>query len=459
MCYTIKVFKVEFPDATEKAITLAPIFEVVAPTAEKFATSFIDILTLGPKVTPVMLATEPSSTAPSTTITISQPVVPDQVAVSLKTPPIEEFTSPSKSSTTSPPIASNVTSSLPIDVLGTTVNSSLVEMNSTTILHEALGTKILLYTRKNPQHPVTLLAGDTKAIINLINFDGQAPTRFIVHGSYDGPDSGQWMKDMKNRFLQIEKVNVLIVDWSKSATVSMADQRLQNIRMVGNQVAKVIEDLIEHKKVRSEDVHLVAHSFGTFAADVVGRKIKRLGRISGLDPAGPNFDALPTDMRLDRSDALFVDVIHTDSSNSSVSTISLYGRGTSMNIGHMDFYPNGGADQPGCSLQRFEDLVTRPIGEGIRRFVACPHYRSVDYYLDSITPNDNLCAQLAYPCDNYTDFMDGRCARCDLNVDEDGFGDCAQMGFRSQLFQKYNNRTNAKNMYLNTSRRKPYCRE
>lgn len=34
---------------------------------------------------------------------------------------------------------------------------------------------------------------------------------------------------------------------------------------------------------------------------------------SGLDPAEPCFEGLPEEVRLDPSDAMFVDVIHTDS--------------------------------------------------------------------------------------------------------------------------------------------------
>ena len=64
---------------------------------------------------------------------------------------------------------------------------------------------------------------------------------------------------------------------------------------------------------------------------------------SALDPADPYFQDTDNKVRLDPSDAKFVDVIHTDSS-----TMLSLGMGAKQSMGHLDFFPNGGTDQPGC---------------------------------------------------------------------------------------------------------------
>ena len=58
----------------------------------------------------------------------------------------------------------------------------------------------------------------------------------------------------------------------------------------------------------------------------------------GLDPAGPLFSATDPAVRLDPTDAQFVDAIHTDANRWGMFQAS----------GHIDFYPNGGLDQVGC---------------------------------------------------------------------------------------------------------------
>ena len=61
----------------------------------------------------------------------------------------------------------------------------------------------------------------------------------------------------------------------------------------------------------------------------------------GLDPAGPLWDNYDRGLR--KSDADFVDVIHTDGKGWPTHF------GLLSHLGHVDFYPDEGSHQPGCT--------------------------------------------------------------------------------------------------------------
>ena len=83
-----------------------------------------------------------------------------------------------------------------------------------------------------------------------------------------------------------------------------------------------------------------------------------------MDPAGPLFEAQDPRARLDESDAQFVDVIHSNGEQ-----LILGGLGSWQPMGDVDFYPNGGKMQSGCSnlfLGAVSDIIW---GEFVREFV------------------------------------------------------------------------------------------
>ncbi|KFR10727.1 Pancreatic lipase-related protein 2, partial [Opisthocomus hoazin] len=158
--------------------------------------------------------------------------------------------------------------------------------------------------------------------------------------------------------------------------------------------------------------------------------------LSGLDPAQPYFQGTPTEVRLDKSDAEFVDVIHTDSAP----TIPYLGFGMSTAIGHLDFYPNGGKQMPGCGKNLISEIIDlNGIWEGLRDFVACNHLRSYKYYSDSIIYPDGF---LGYSCASYNVFETGSCFPCPQ-------GGCPNMGHFADKF-KGKSQSDFLKLYLNT---------
>ncbi|KAM4897173.1 inactive pancreatic lipase-related protein 1-like [Sylvia borin] len=304
---------------------------------------------------------------------------------------------------------------------------------------ESINTRFLLYTRENYDDFQEVSAVD-KSTIEASNFNASRKTKFIVHGFVDNGEEN-WLSDMCQRMLTVEDVNCLCVSWRRGALCQYT-QASNNIRVVGAEIAYFIDVLMDDYGYSPADVHIIGHSLGAHAAGEAGRRRPGIGRITGLDPAQPYFQGTPTEVRLDKSDADFVDVIHTDSAP----TIPNLGFGIGPAIGHIDFYPNGGEQMPGCDKNPVSQIVDIDgIWEGTRDFVACNHLRSYKYYSDSIIYPDGF---LGYPCASYDLFQAGNCFPCP----EDG---CPNMGHYADRFKdKFKN--DFVKLYLNTAENKDF---
>jgi len=75
------------------------------------------------------------------------------------------------------------------------------------------------------------------------------------------------------------------------------------------------------------------------------------------------------------------------------------GFGLIQPVGHLDFYPNGGYHQPGCSISQFSIYdVLRNRDElygNLEMLAACDHSRAIDLFTDSIL---SVCQPVAYEC-------------------------------------------------------------
>ncbi|XP_030425564.1 inactive pancreatic lipase-related protein 1-like [Gopherus evgoodei] len=306
---------------------------------------------------------------------------------------------------------------------------------------EKINTRFLLYTKKNPNNFQEITAINP-ASIGYSNFDLSKITRFITHGFIDKGEE-TWLSDMCKRMFEVEDVNCISVDWSGGSRC-LYSQAANNIRVVGAEVAYFIKVLKEQYGYSPSKVHLIGHSLGAHAAGEAGRRSPGLGRITGLDPAQPYFQDTPVGVRLDKTDAAFVDIIHTDTAP----TIPYLGFGMSQAIGHLDFYPNGGVQMPGCTRNPVSQIVDIDgIWEGTRDFFACNHLRSYKYYSDSIISPDGF---LGYTCASYDIFQTENCFPCPK-------GGCPQMGHYADKF-KDRVISGIQKLYLNTGEDSNFAR-
>lgn len=139
-------------------------------------------------------------------------------------------------------------------------------------------------------------------------------------------------------------MNIICVDWAKGAELPNYVKAATNTRLVGKQLSVLLKGLIEQAGLSSKSLHLIGFSLGAHVAGFAGAELGNLSRITGLDPAGPLFESQDPRARLDQTDAEFVDVIHSNGEN-----IILGGLGSWQPLGHVDFYPNGGRMQKGCT--------------------------------------------------------------------------------------------------------------
>ncbi|KAG2462913.1 LIPR1 protein, partial [Polypterus senegalus] len=306
---------------------------------------------------------------------------------------------------------------------------------------ERIDIRFMLYTRQNALSYQEITPVDPSTI-SASNYKGGRTTRMITHGFVDKGDEN-WLKDMCKMMLQVEDINCICIDW-KGGSRTLYTQSAQNIRVIGAEIAYLIKLLMNDYNQKPADFHFIGHSLGAHCGGEVGRRIKGLGRITGLDPAEPYFQGTPIEVRLDPSDAIFVDVIHTDSAP----MIPYLGFGMSQAVGHLDFYPNGGEQMPGCGKNVASQIVDIDgIWEGTRDFVACNHLRSYKYYADSILNPDGF---LGYRCPTVEAFEAGNCFPCPTKG-------CPMMGHYAPQVRPATNAEQFK-FFLNTGEARPFTR-
>ncbi|XP_059183093.1 lipase member H [Centropristis striata] len=251
----------------------------------------------------------------------------------------------------------------------------------------SLYVRLLLYTRFNLDCGREL---DHHRPSSQPLFDASRPTAFVIHGYRPTGAPPIWIDHLVHLLAEQRDMNIIVVDWNRGAANLNYFTAVSYTREAAYNLTGFILTMQEEGAPLSS-VHLIGVSLGAHLAGFVGANLKgKIGRITGLDPAGPMFTSATPEERLDPSDAMFVDVLHTD-----MDSFGLRGA-----HGHIDFYANGGADQPGCPKTIFAG----------KSYFVCDHQRSVFLFLCSL---NQTCSLTGYPCSSYSDFLEGRCLQCE----------------------------------------------
>ncbi|KAK3746142.1 hypothetical protein RRG08_003581 [Elysia crispata] len=265
-----------------------------------------------------------------------------------------------------------------------------------------------------------IFTSDNAQEIMTDRFDPSKKTVFIIHG-YMEHARKNWVHTMVAELRYKEDANYITVDWGTGAMNVNYYQSVANTRLVGAVVALVLQTL-QSLGGDLATFHLIGYSLGAHIAGYAGNRVPGLGRITGLDPAGPAFEGYPALVRLDPTDATLVDVIHTDG--------EVLGLGTVEPMGDVDFYPNRGVGQPGCPTSML-DRFTAAFYSTLSNALACSHFRVLDLYLASI---NNVCQPSSLSGDSLQIIWSGNVRR-DGNTEngtwlpcqvEDG---CPMMGY------------------------------
>ncbi|KAH8379550.1 hypothetical protein KR009_005562, partial [Drosophila setifemur] len=189
-------------------------------------------------------------------------------------------------------------------------------------------TGFLLHTRRSRDSPQRV-EPEVEALVRS-SFYAADPTVLSLprwHGNSSSPELTAVVASQ----LEYQASNVISVDLAEASSEAE----------ILESVATLVILLNKNFEVPLERILLVGFAEGAHLAGGVALKVKetlsrQLPRLTALDPSsGDSLQHL-----LSPLDAEFVEVVHTNAG----------GAGTWERLGHVDYYPNGGEVQPGCSV-------------------------------------------------------------------------------------------------------------
>lgn len=289
-----------------------------------------------------------------------------------------------------------------------------------------LKVQFLLFTPSNPSCGQLL---EESTDIQNSGFNATLGTKLIIHGFRALGTKPSWIDAFIGAVLRAANANVIAVDWVYGST-AVYFSAVENVVKLALEISSFLRKLLVLGMPESS-IHIIGVSLGAHVGGMVGQFYKgQLGRITGLDPAGPEYTRASLEERLDPGDALFVEAIHTDTDN----------LGIRIPVGHVDYFINGGQDQPGCPSF---------IHAGYS-YLICDHMRAVHLYISAL---ENSCPLMAFPCASYSAFLAGQCVDCFNPF----LLSCPRIGLTEQGGINIEPLPKEVSVYLRTTPKAPYC--
>ncbi|CAF4847186.1 unnamed protein product [Pieris macdunnoughi] len=230
-----------------------------------------------------------------------------------------------------------------------------------------------------------------KSPLGLLNssFNVTLDTVFFAFGFNSTPSTVTTIAITK-AYMELKQntdMNYVLLNWEKEASTEIAGPIIHypttgiyNAKRIGEDLGDALLELSNHG-LDLKRVHLMGHSLGSHLMGHAGKQTtkqqKPVGRITGLDPAGPLYDSPTLLHPLRETDAIFVVGIHSDP--------VVYG--TSENVGHVDIWLNCGMrHQPGCRENSLE---------------LCSHARAPYCYAESINSIQAFPAAKSTSCGDW----------------------------------------------------------
>ncbi|KAK1806189.1 hypothetical protein P4O66_000081 [Electrophorus voltai] len=143
-------------------------------------------------------------------------------------------------------------------------------------------------------------------------FNVTQPTNFVIHGYRPTGAPPVWIDHITHLLVAQANMNILVVDWNHGVANLNYFTTVANTRYTATNITGFIQRMRD-EGASLDSIHLIGVSLGAHVAGYIGAMLGgRVGRITGLDPAGPMFTGVPPEECLNPSDAQFVDVLHTD---------------------------------------------------------------------------------------------------------------------------------------------------